>query len=250
MSNTTLLTIENGSLRYKEEAQAVLAQLCLTIEDKGWNCILGKSGCGKTSLLRFLAGLLGDDAIWHGELHSSLSAPLNQHIAYMAQQDLLLPWLTITENVCLPFQLGNNKLTDERRVQAAHLIEKVGLTKHKHLLPAQLSGGMRQRVALARTLMQDKPLVLMDEPFSALDAVTRHQLQNLSVDLLKEKSVVLITHDPQEALRLGDHVYLMQGSPAHLCSFPVPKSLPPRKLDGELASLQQQLIEQLEHHYV
>ncbi|MDF4796487.1 ATP-binding cassette domain-containing protein, partial [Vibrio parahaemolyticus] len=115
--------------------------------------------------------------------------------------------------------------------------------------PAQLSGGMRQRVALARTLMQDKPLVLMDEPFSALDAVTRHKLQTLSAELLKDKTVVLITHDPQEAVRLAHQLYVLQGSPAQTQHLVVPDSKPPRALDGECAALQQAILDQLEKDY-
>ncbi len=116
-------------------------------------------------------------------------------------------------------------------------------------MPQQLSGGMRQRVALARTLMQDKPIVLMDEPFSALDAVTRHKLQTLAAHLLQDKTVVLITHDPQEAVRLAHNLYVLQGSPASAQSLQVPSILPPRTIDGQCASIQQKILEQLEQDY-
>jgi len=92
----------------------------------------------------------------------------------------------------------------------------VGLRNYAFALPEQLSGGMRQRVALARTLLEDRPVVLMDEPFSALDAITRLQLQDLSANLLKKKTVLLVTHDPLEALRLGNHIYLLTNRPAQL----------------------------------
>ena len=92
----------------------------------------------------------------------------------------------------------------------------MGLKNYAFALPAKLSGGMRQRVALARTLLEDRPVVLMDEPFSALDAVTRLQLQDLAANLLRDKTVLLVTHDPLEALRLGNHIYLMAGRPAQL----------------------------------
>jgi len=123
------------------------------------------------------------------------------------------------------------------------------LADYAYAKPAQLSGGMRQRVALARTLMQDKPLVLMDEPFSALDAVTRHKLQTLSAELLKDKTVVLITHDPQEAVRLAHQLYVLQGTPAQAQHLVVPDAKPPRALDGECAVLQQAILDQLEKDY-
>ncbi|MCV5261820.1 ATP-binding cassette domain-containing protein, partial [Escherichia coli] len=103
---------------------------------------------------------------------------------------------------------------EQNKQRALTLLSQVGLADYPDAKPAQLSGGMRQRVALARTLMQDKPLVLMDEPFSALDAVTRHKLQTLAAELLKDKTVVLITHDPQESVRLAHHLYVLQGTPA------------------------------------
>ncbi|MDV7104771.1 ABC transporter ATP-binding protein [Vibrio sp. TH_r3] len=250
MDDNTLINLSNISLNYKNEQQLVFSELNMPITQNQWTCILGKSGCGKTSLLRFLAGLLDDQINWSGTMHTNLSGHISQHVAYMAQQDLLLPWLNVVDNVCLSFQFANRQLSQSTKQKAIKLIEQVGLLDHIHQFPDQLSGGMRQRVALARTLMQDKPLVLMDEPFSALDAVTRYQLQNLAAHMLKNKTVLLITHDPQEALRLGDHIALMQGKPASACTFPTPSNPPPRMLNGEIAALQQKLIEQLEKDHV
>ena len=125
----------------------------------------------------------------------------------------------------------------------------MGLGNEANHLPQQLSGGMRQRVALARTLMQDKPIVLMDEPFSALDAVTRHHLQNLAYQLLQDKTVVLITHDPQEAIRLANRLYIMQGRPAFTESLSLPASVTPRNFDAQCAELQQTIMDRLEQDY-
>ncbi len=134
----------------------------------------------KTTILRYLAGLLDDQVDWHGELITTDGAALHDRVAYMAQQDLLLPWLHVLDNVCLSSRFSHaNSNSAEEKQRALSLLEHVGLADYAYAKPAQLSGGMRQRVALARTLMQDKPLVLMDEPFSALDAVTRHKLQTL-----------------------------------------------------------------------
>lgn len=250
------IRLNEASLRYKSSPTPTLAGLNMTIPANQWTVLLGRSGSGKTTLLRYLAGLLDDQVEWQGEIAvsgndvSAKNIALHDHIAYMAQQDFLLPWLNVLDNVCLSSRFANvapNKEQDKQR--ALILLEQVGLADNAYMTPSQLSGGMRQRVALARTLMQDKPLVLMDEPFSALDAVTRHKLQALSASLLKDKTVVLITHDPQEAVRLAYQLYVFQGAPAQAQQLSVPELSPPRKLDAECAALQQAILDQLEKDY-
>lgn len=240
--------LKQSSLTYKDADSALFTGLDLTLPAGKWTCLLGKSGCGKTTLLRHLAGLIDDHINWTGQLTTSDQKPLTGRIAYMAQQDLLLPWLSVIDNVCLSQRLGKHSGQPDSN-KAFKLLQAVGLEDYASAMPNQLSGGMRQRVALARTLMQDKPLVLMDEPFSALDAVTRHKLQTLSAELLKDRTVLLITHDPQEALRLGHNLYIMSGRPARLIPLEVPAALPPRQFDGEMACHQQAIIEQLEQDY-
>lgn len=246
------IEIKHASLRYLDSEQPVLQGLNMQIQAGKWTCLLGQSGCGKTTLLRYLAGLAEQQMEWVGELNltpCSLGAinPLQGQLAYMAQQDLLLPWLSVLDNVCLSQRFSSSSEQDKKR--ALTLLEKVGLKSDADKRPQQLSGGMRQRVALARTLMQDKPLVLMDEPFSALDAVTRYKLQSLAAELLRDKTVILITHDPQEAIRLADQLYVLRGSPASACQLSVPSTLPPRNMDAECAQLQQQILDTLEHDY-
>ncbi|PKF61004.1 hydrogenase expression protein [Psychromonas sp. psych-6C06] len=254
MTSAVGFNIENGQLRYSDAKQAIIDNLSLTILPSQWTAILGKSGCGKTTILRYLAGLLPDKIQWQGTLTvkglQSSAGKLENHVAYMAQQDLLMPWLTVFDNVCFSTKFSNKPLSDNDKNRAKQLLDLVGLKDHAQKRPAQLSGGMRQRVALARTLMQDKPLVLMDEPFSALDAVTRYRLQALSARLLANKTVLLITHDPQEALRLSNSVYIMQGKPAQATPLILPNTATPRDLDAPgLASLQQQIISLLEVDY-
>jgi putative hydroxymethylpyrimidine transport system ATP-binding protein len=254
------ITITKGCLRYHDSIEPVLSQLDMTIPAKQWTCILGRSGCGKTSLLRYLAGLLDQQVVWSGacaiDTNQQPLADLSNQIAYMAQQDLLLPWLSVLDNVTLSSKFGVTTSTVDSKVmskastdKALTLLAKVGLADNANHYPQQLSGGMRQRVALARTLMQDKPVVLMDEPFSALDAVTRYRLQDLAGELLADKTVVLITHDPQEAIRLADHIYIMQGTPASAEYLSVPKSATPRQFDAECAQLQQQIMSCLAKEY-
>lgn len=240
------IELQASTLRYLDSTNPTLRGLSMTIAAGKWTSLLGRSGCGKTTLLRYLAGLLEGKVEWHGTVSLSGAVNLDGQIAYMAQQDLLLPWLNVVDNVMLSRNFGAMNVERDKAIQ---LLKQVGLEDHHNMMPTQLSGGMRQRVALARTLMQDKPVVLMDEPFSALDAVTRHKLQTLAAKLLKGKTVVLITHDPQEALRLSDALYLLQGQPAYACSLAVPSTQPPRDFDGECANLQTRLLEKLEQDY-
>ncbi|MGO1296848.1 MAG: ABC transporter ATP-binding protein [Vibrio sp.] len=252
-ANAFGLELINASLHYNDSQDNVFHNINMRIPAKQWTVILGRSGCGKTTLLRYLAGLLDTQVQWRGQLTVSDAQDshdidgVHGHIAYMAQQDLLLPWLSVIDNVCLSarFSRARPDINQEHQ-RALLLLTQVGLAECAHTMPAQLSGGMRQRVALARTLMQDKPLVLMDEPFSALDAVTRHKLQTLSASLLKDKTVVLITHDPQEAVRLAEQLYVFYGTPARAEPLSVPDSEPPRTMDGECAALQQTILQQLE----
>ncbi|TKF71547.1 ABC transporter ATP-binding protein [Vibrio sp. F13] len=248
--NTVGVQLSNASLRYNDSEHATLSGLSLNLSAGKWTVLLGRSGCGKTTVLRYLAGLLEDKVEWQGTLATSDELPLTDRIAYMAQQDLLLPWLSVIDNVCLSHRF-QNPVSDKavQTNQALELLAAVGLADYANAMPDQLSGGMRQRVALARTLMQDKPVVLMDEPFSALDAVTRHKLQSLACELLRDKTVVLITHDPQEAVRLADNLYVLQGTPANAQSLSVPLTATPRVLDGECAELQQAILDQLERDY-
>lgn len=247
LSTGCSVDIRQLTLRYRDANQPLFSSLDLSLPAGEWTCLLGRSGCGKTTLLRYLAGLLEDQVEWTGKLTPYNHQPTANNIAYMAQQDLLLPWLNVLDNVCLSARFNQPHKPDYDK--ARQLLAAVGLAEHASAMPDQLSGGMRQRVALARTLMQDKPLVLMDEPFSALDAVTRHKLQTLSATLLKGKTVLLITHDPQEALRLGHHIHVMSGSPARLETLTVPHARPPRTFDAEMAEHQQMIITQLENDY-
>ena len=252
-NNAVSINISDGHLRYHNSDEVTLAGLHIHIPAGVWTCILGRSGCGKSSLLRYLANLLEDKIVWAGEVNIHPPCNSKDQITYMAQQDLLMPWLSVLDNVMLSTKFGTMHSPTQKShlsFDKAHtLLQKVGLVDKANLFPQQLSGGMRQRVALARTLMQDKPIVLMDEPFSALDAVTRYRLQNLAYQLLQHKTVVLITHDPQEAIRLANQLYIMQGRPAFAESLSVPESLTPRNFDAQCAELQQTIMERLEQDF-
>lgn len=236
------ITLTNASLRYAE--QTVFAGLHLELPAGQWTCLLGASGVGKTSVLRLVAGLHAEDCT--GEVTASDGKPLAGRVAYMAQSDLLLPWASVLDNVVLGYRL-RGKLSTSMVERARQILQEVGLGGKEQLKPRALSGGMRQRVALARTLLEDRPVVLMDEPFSALDAVTRHRLQNLAATMLKGRTVLLVTHDPLEALRLGHHIVILAGSPAQILrQIELPQTNTPRDVrDPELLRRQGELLQEL-----
>jgi putative hydroxymethylpyrimidine transport system ATP-binding protein len=219
---------------------ALFGPLQLEVPAGQWTCLLGASGVGKSTLLRLLAGLaLG--VRFDGTYGASDGVALPGRVALMAQSDLLLPWLECLGNVTLGARL-RGQVPDLARAKA--LLAQVGLAEHLRRRPAQLSGGQRQRVALARTLMEDCPVILLDEPFSALDARTRAQMQELAARLLAGRTVLMVTHDPAEAARLGDQVLLMTAQ--GLAQVEVPAAPPPRAVDdGATLALQGRLLRAL-----
>ncbi|MFO1166111.1 MAG: ATP-binding cassette domain-containing protein [Paracoccus sp. (in: a-proteobacteria)] len=222
--------------------QPLFAPVDLVLDSEGWTCLLGPSGVGKSTILRLIAGL-ETGARFQGRVEC------HQPVALMAQDPGLIPWLDVTDNVTLGARLRGElptsfmpKYPGGRRTdpikgsarrgaeppadpaaRADALIAAVGLADRAHHRPDNLSGGQRQRAALARTLFENRPLVLLDEPFSALDARTRAQMQDLSAHLLADRAVLLVTHDPAEAARLGDRILLLREN--GLTEWPAP---PPR----------------------
>ena len=222
------------------EGRQLFGQLDLSITAQSWTCLLGSSGVGKTTILRLIAGL-DTAAVFDGQIKASDSQPLAGRIAYMAQTDLLLPWASVMDNVCLGAHLRGDS-ADKAKAEA--IIVRVGLAAHKQKKPATLSGGQRQRAALARTLMEDRPIVLLDEPFSALDSRTRSEMQELAAEMLTGRTILLVTHDPGEAARLGHAIYIM--SPQGLeTTASLPPPLPRSFADKDVLALQSTLLEQL-----
>ncbi|WP_169545336.1 ABC transporter ATP-binding protein [Sneathiella aquimaris] len=220
---TSAPSLHIGLARIAFQGQSILENIDFTLAGGETTCLLGPSGVGKTSLLKSIAGFLPIQE--DGHISASDNKPLRGRVAYMGQQDLLLPWASVLDNVVISNRL-NGQRPDVSR--AGEILKAVGLEDHGHVLPDQLSGGMRQRVALARTLMNDHPIVLVDEPFSALDAITRHRLQALLVKLLKGRTVLMITHDPMEAIRVSHHIFVLAGNPVLLSPVLHMDGEPPR----------------------
>ena len=183
----------------------IFPRISFTMQAGSWTCMLGPSGVGKTTILRLIAGL-ESEIVLDGRIELKEGGRLTGQISLMSQTDNLLPWLNATENVVLGSRLRGEKPNYDK---ANALIEKVGLNDHRKKKPYALSGGQRQRVALARTLMEERPIVLLDEPFSALDARVRAEMQELAAQHLQGKTILLVTHDPAEAARLGESILVL-----------------------------------------
>ncbi len=227
--------------------QPVFSGLDLKLEPGRFKVLVGPSGCGKSTLFDGLTGVVGLDCgtiSWQGRPLPHLGA----HAAYMQQKDLLLPWLSLLDNALLPVS-AVKKNNGDFREKALDLFRRLGLEGFESHRPGQVSGGMRQRCALVRTLMFDRDLVFLDEPLSALDAITRRGLQNLLLLLQTEfgKTILMITHDIDEALVLADEIYLLSPRPMRIKQA-IPLNTPkPRKLnDPQLMDIKEYCLSRLE----
>jgi ABC-type nitrate/sulfonate/bicarbonate transport system ATPase subunit len=202
-----------------------------TVPDGEFVSILGPSGCGKSTLLNIIAGL---DQPTEGEvlLDGAVTPERLGRTAYMHQKDLLLPWRTVLDNAALSLEVAGVG-RDEARSRAGALIDRFGLSGFERSFPATLSGGMRQRAAFLRTVLAERQLMLLDEPFGALDALTRADMQEWLLELWEElgRTILFVTHDVEEALLLSDRVLVMSPRPGRLL-IDLPVELPrPRRYE-------------------
>ncbi len=204
----------NLTLSWDEGAHVVVRDISLSVGEGEVVCLVGKSGCGKTTILHALSGLtmpLEGRVLLHGEDVTGKPG----RVSYMLQKDLLIPSRRIIDNVCLPLVVRGKRAREAREV-AAPLFERFGLSGTEYKWPSQLSGGMRQRAAFLRTYLQGNDVALLDEPFSALDAITRGDLRTWYCAMAHDLHIasVVITHDVDEAVSMADRIYVLEGNPS------------------------------------
>lgn len=243
-------TLEVRNVSVSFDGRQVLEDVSVTLRKGELVCLLGVSGGGKTTLFNVISGLLQPDA---GQvlLDGVDITGKPGHISYMLQKDLLLPYRTIEDNVALPLLLRGVKKREARK-QASALFEEFGLGGTETLWPSQLSGGMRQRAALLRTYLFSQDVALLDEPFSALDTLTKSAIHRWYLDVMERihLSTLFITHDMDEAVLLSDRIYLLTGQPGRITSEIVVEEPRPRRQDFNLSpeflQYKRQIQEQLQ----
>ena len=238
----------NKSFEGKNKNLSVLKDINLTIDDGELICLLGPSGCGKTTLLRLIAGLekpTSGEIIANGELVKKPSGDR----AVIFQQYSLFPWLTVLQNVTFGLEMTKKGTKEENVAAAERYLESVGLIDFKDSYPHELSGGMKQRVAIIRSLLNHSPILLMDEPFSAVDMQTRHKLQEQLIGVWKrfENTIVFVTHDVDEAVYLADKIAILDKNPGRIARVVDVDIERPRKRDSnEFIKLQESIVDELD----
>lgn len=246
------MTIEvkniNKSFEGKKKNLSVLENINLTIDDGEFICLLGPSGCGKTTLLRLIAGLehpTSGEIIANGEVVKKPSGDR----AVIFQQYSLFPWLTVLQNVTFGLEMTKKGTKEENIAAAERYLESVGLIDFKDSYPHELSGGMKQRVAIIRSLLNHSPILLMDEPFSAVDMQTRHKLQEQLIGVWKrfDNTIVFVTHDVDEAVYLADKIVILDKNPGRIAKIVEVDIERPRKRDSEeFIKLQESIVSELD----
>ncbi|MDB5649682.1 MAG: nitrate/sulfonate/bicarbonate transporter ATP-binding protein [Hyphomicrobiales bacterium] len=218
MSSQSKLVLENVSMTFQTDGKpfTALAPVNLEIPAGKFISLIGPSGCGKSTIFNIVAGLqpaTTGRVLIDGEDATGLIG----RVGYMLQKDLLLPWRTVLDNVALGMEIRGYKMS-EARARALPLLARYGLGGFEHRYPGSLSGGMRQRAALLRTLLVDQDVILLDEPFGALDAQTKARMQEWLLQLFTDfgRTVVFVTHDVEEAIFLCDEIYVMASRPGRI----------------------------------
>jgi len=242
-----MLKFDNVSFQYDVEDFSIIDHLSFDVQDGEFVSVIGASGCGKSTIFRLVNKLLlpaSGAILVDGE---SIEKKRN-YCGYMPQQDLLFPWRTVRENLMLPMEIQGGFSKAEMREKADAALESVGLKDWGDKTPKELSGGMRQRAAFARTVLTGSDLLLLDEPFSALDYLTRLSMREWLLEQWEreKKTVLFITHDVEEAVFLSSRILVVEESPiTHLRSIDVPAGYP-RSRDElrkpEILALKEDLI--------
>ena len=244
-----MLEFRDVSFKYEEDEEPMMTDLSFHVEDGEFVSVIGASGCGKSTIFRLINGLEKPQKGGIFVNGRSISEQKN-YSAFMPQKDLLLPWRTIEKNVCLPMEIMRVP-EDERRKVARAALEQVGLLDYAEKFPKDLSGGMKQRVAFARTLLSGADMLLLDEPFSALDYLTRVDMQEWLLSQWQDsgKTIIFITHDVEEAVFLSKRIFVIQDRPFSKMEETIVPMDYPRKREElkrpDIADLKERLISKL-----
>lgn len=227
---TNIIECQDVGIQFNADKKPVLSNINMQVQSGEFISIIGKSGSGKTTLLQMIGGLLSPTQGTINVCGQKINEPINE-ITYVFQSPVLLEWRDVVENVLLPIEL--KRLPNKSDIdKAKEVIDSVGLAGHEEKYPHELSGGMKSRVSLARSLLTQPKILLMDEPFSSLDAMTKEQLQLELMELSIEftTTIIFITHDITEAVYLSDKVFLLCEQPGQAVKeFSVPFPRPRRK---------------------
>lgn len=246
----SILRFDNVSYQYPGEDFDIIDGLSFSVEPGSFHCIVGVSGCGKSTIFRMINGLLPPKAGTISVNGKPITAR-EHYCGYMPQKDMLFPWRTMGENLALPLEIQRGYTKAQQRDMIDAALADVGLDGCRDKRPDELSGGMRQRAAFARTMLTGSDLLLLDEPFSALDFLTRISMQEWLLEQWQrhKKTILFITHDVEEAIFLSSSVLVVEKTPIHaLREIPVPMSYPRTRQDlirPEVAALREQLVEML-----
>ena len=246
----SILRFDNVSYQYPGEDFDIIDGLSFFVEPGSFHCIVGVSGCGKSTIFRMINGLLPPKAGTISVNGKPITAR-EHYCGYMPQKDMLFPWRTIGENLALPLEIQRGYTKAQQRDMIDAALADVGLDGCRDKRPDELSGGMRQRAAFARTMLTGSDLLLLDEPFSALDFLTRISMQEWLLEQWQRhrKTILFITHDVEEAIFLSSSVLVVEKTPIHaLREIPVPMTYPRTRQDlirPEVAALREQLVEML-----
>lgn len=244
-----MLEFKGVTFKYPEDDYIMMKELSFSIEKGEFISIIGASGCGKSTIFRLINGLEKPQG---GEIfiNSNPIVDIKNYSAYMPQKDLLFPWRTIGDNLSIPMELQRIKKS-EREDMVNYMLKEIGLFDYKDKFPKDLSGGMKQRVSFARTLLTGSELLLLDEPFSALDSLTRISMQEWLLDKWKHfnKTILFITHDVEEAIFLSKSIFVIVDRPiTHLERIDIPFEYPRSRSQlqsTEVIELKERLISKL-----